>query len=279
MSLQNVITYEQKLNQLRLDIHHPNNKGKVYVFLEGESDVLLFRKLFHDNCKVEKIPGGKPKVEECVQTLIAKSAFILGIIDADFFHLAAIPYNVTNVFLTDYHDMEMMLYSQDELFSALAHEHINLSNKQHSEIRAIILSSIEQISYLKWLNQIENLEYNFDIGFADLLSFVKPGVDLNQYFSRLLSKSPNAKITDLTDISERIRLLQRTNPDLFQLCNGHDFLTAFSEYLRKAHNVSNVNERNIASSCRIAYSTNHYQTTSLYHNTKKWADDNNCVLY
>ncbi len=273
------ITYQDKLNELKLDISHPNSKGKVYVLLEGESDVRLFRKLFHpDNCKVENIPGGKLKVEECVQTLIAKYFLIIGIRDADFLHLESIPYKTANIFLTDFHDMEMMIFSENELFSALISEYTTLSREQHIEIRSKILSSIEQIGYLKWLNENEHLEYNFDFGFLDLLSFVNPGIDVRQYFSRLLSKSPDAIITDINTVLDRITLLQLTNPDLFQLCNGHDFLTAFSQYLRLS-NVNNVNEKNIASSCRIAYSRDHFHTSTLYQNTKMWADDNNCVIY
>src|SRR5580693_6880159 len=115
------ITYQDKLNELKLDISHPNSIGKVFVLLEGESDVRLFRKLFNlENCKVENIPGGNPKLEECVQTLIANYALVIGIRDADFIHLNNIPYQKANIFLTDFHDIEMVMISTDELFSALA---------------------------------------------------------------------------------------------------------------------------------------------------------------
>ena len=82
------VTYQDKLNELRLDITHPKSKGKVFVCLEGESDVKLFRKFFNlEKCKVERIPGGKFKLEECVTSLIAVYRLIFGIRDADFLHL------------------------------------------------------------------------------------------------------------------------------------------------------------------------------------------------
>jgi len=37
------ITFQDKLNELRLDIAHPNNKGIAFVLLEGDSDIRLFR--------------------------------------------------------------------------------------------------------------------------------------------------------------------------------------------------------------------------------------------
>ena len=73
------VTYQDKLNELRLDIIHPKSKGKVFVCVEGESDVRLFRKFFNlDHCKVECIPGGKFKLEECVIELVKVYQLIIG---------------------------------------------------------------------------------------------------------------------------------------------------------------------------------------------------------
>jgi len=40
------ITFQEKFNELRLDISHPNSKGKTFVLVEGDSDIRLFRKFF-----------------------------------------------------------------------------------------------------------------------------------------------------------------------------------------------------------------------------------------
>ena len=49
------ITYQDKFNELRLDMSHPNSKGQAFVLVEGDSDIRLFRKLFDTNhCKVER---------------------------------------------------------------------------------------------------------------------------------------------------------------------------------------------------------------------------------
>ena len=61
------ITYQDKLSELILDISHQNNREITFIFVEGVSDIKLFRTLFDlDKCKVEVIPGGKRKVEECI---------------------------------------------------------------------------------------------------------------------------------------------------------------------------------------------------------------------
>ena len=92
------ITYQDKLNELRLDVRHPNSKKTAFVLVEGESDIRLFRKLFNLNCKVETIPGGNPKVEDCVEELWAYHSLIMGIRDADFIRLNATPYSKKTCF-------------------------------------------------------------------------------------------------------------------------------------------------------------------------------------
>ena len=58
------ISYQDKLNELRLDISHPNSQGINFIFVEGESDIRLFRKLFdEEKCKIENIPRGNPKLD------------------------------------------------------------------------------------------------------------------------------------------------------------------------------------------------------------------------
>lgn len=274
------ITYQDKLIELRLDISHPYCKGKAFVLLEGESDLKFYRKFFNsNNCKVETIPGSKFNVEECVGELTKNSPIIIGIIDADFVHLGAKPYDKANVFLTDFHDMEMMLISDDEIFSSLICEYTDLPRDKHSETRNNIMSSIEQISYLKWLNEVENLHYDFKFGFHDLISFENLEIDLNEYFKRVLSKSPNAKITDKKIILDKIKALKDTNPHPLQLCNGHDFMKAISQYVKQEFGVKGVSDKHIVSSCRMTFSFNHYSSTELYNNTKMWADKKKCVIY
>ena len=274
------ITYQDKLNELKLDISHPNNKGIAFILLEGESDIRLFRKLFNlDNCKVETIPGGKFKLEDCVGELVNVYPLIIGIRDADFVHLGNQPYSKENLFLTDLHDMEMILISEDEVFSALIFEYTSLAKDKHSEVRNNIMISIEQISLLKWLNDKENLEYKFESGFQDLLSFVNQTLNFEEYFKRVLSKSPNAKLTDIATVLQKIKLLKQSNPNALQLCNGHDFMKALSQFVREKGDGRTIGDENISSSFRMTYTLPMFKKTKLFNATKSWADSNNCAVY
>ncbi len=274
------ITYQEKLNELRLDISHPNSKGFVFVFLEGESDIRLFRKLFDlNNCKVETIPGGNPKLEECVSELLKAYPLVIGIRDADFIHLRVKPYTKQNMFLTDLHDMEMILVSEDDVFSAFMFEYSNFSKDEHTEIRNNIISTIEQISLLKYLNYKENLGFEIKSGFQDLISFEKFEIDFNNFFSRILSKSQNALEKDISIILQKLNSIKDIKPEPFQVCNGHDFMKGLSKFIKEKGDGRTLSDDDISSSFRMTFTIDHFKKTQLFCITNKWAGDNKCSIY
>lgn len=273
------ITFEDKYNELILDITHPNNQGKVFIFVEGESDIRFYRKFFDlQRCKVESIPGGNPKVERSVEMLSKKHALTIGIRDADFIRLGSEPYLKQNMFLTDFHDIEMTLIAADSVFSAMASEHTRSEKEQHLEIRANIIKMIEKISYLKWLNASQNLELTFKRPFHDLLSFPDSNLDFETYFSHVLADSPNAGIRDARQVHEEINQLKNALPDPMHLCNGHDFMKAFAAFLH-AHGTTGISEATLSSAFRVAFTMALWQQTLLYASTKDWADRNSCSIY
>jgi len=275
------ITYQDKIDELMLDMSHPNNHGQIFIFVEGESDIRLFRKFFNlGNCKVESIPGGNTKLEEGVRDLVKIYPLVFGIRDSDFIRLGSIEYNLTNMFLTDSHDIEMTLISEDEVFSAIVFEYSRIAKEDHNEIRLKIIKTIEKVSYLKWLNQVENLELKFEgSGFQDLISFVNADIDFGEYFNRILTKSSNAKISNFDIILEKIEELRTKNPNPFYLCNGHDFMKAFSRFLREQGKVKSVDENIISSAFRMTFRNEFFTKTFLYRDTLKWASNNNCLIY
>ena len=140
------ITYQEKLNELRMDLPNPNNRGKTLVLVEGDSDIRLFRKLFDaDHCKVENIPGGKFKLEDCVEELIRSYPLVIGIRDADFEHLKSSSYSKSNMFLTDYHDIEVTMLAQKEILHAFLFEYTGMEKSGHLDFREKVLQSIKSV--------------------------------------------------------------------------------------------------------------------------------------
>lgn len=274
------ITYQDKLNELRLDISHPKSSGVNFIFVEGDSDIRLFRKFFNlEKCKVENIPGGNVKLEECVNTLVDIYPLVIGIRDSDFIRLEEIEYGLKNMFLTDLHDMEITIINHELVLNALIFEYSSAPKESHIELRNKIFDSISSLSCLKWLNFKENLELEFSSGFQDLICFTNQNIDLSQYIMRVLSKSPNAKITSSDVLIEKILALKSISPDIMQLTNGHDILNVFAKYFRENEGRVGVSKETLESSIRMVYDKNAFNITELYSSLLNWQAENNTVLF
>jgi len=264
-------TYQEKLNELRLDISHPNSNGSVFVLVEGDSDIRLFRKFFNlNNSKVEKVPGGNPKLEECVETLVNTYPLVLGIRDADFTRIESSMNPSEDIISTQHHDIEMDMLSNNSILSALVFEFSSMEENQHQLFRENLIESISCLSCLKWLNTQQNLKMKFDCGFHDLVSLVDYKMDLEEYINRVLSKSPNATNVDVADLINQTKGLKNTNPDLYQITNGHDLMNILAKYVREVEGVNGMSGKTLESSMRMSYSKAEFMTSHLHSEINNW---------
>lgn len=273
------ITPESKIAELRLDISHPNSKGKVFVLLEGDSDVKLFRKLFNnDTCKIETIPGGKIFLEKGLGILNNIYNLIIGIRDADFLHLEGKETAFQNLFLTDVHDYEIMMALESECYCPIFFEHTTIHPNEHNSTFEKLLNSIRFLGYFRWYNEIENLEFNFrGLKISELFNKRTLTIDERKLIQKTIEHSPNAKIKDVEQIFNSVQQLYNDNHDLLQICNGHDFMKTMAHFCSSSH--KGINEKEMATHFRIAYNKVMFQKTQLFKDTTEWANQNNCTLY
>lgn len=276
----NDVSYQDKFIELMLDVTHPNNLGKTYILVEGKSDISLFKKIFTlTHCMIESIPGGNAKLELCVTELVKSYPLIIGIRDSDFINLEGCDYSLPNIFLTDYHDIEMTLIAEDEVFSAIVYEFTHIPRDEHILLRNSIAESIKQVSYLKYLNSLHNLQLTFSMGFPFIDSVDNIKIDIDEYLLRVLSKSPTAKITERSILIDKIKELEFSNLDYLQLCNGHDFISALAYYINKFGNLKICSPDYVSRAFRMTYRFDFFSKTNLYLKTKEWADSNLCSIY
>ncbi|QXU39999.1 DUF4435 domain-containing protein [Pedobacter sp. D749] len=274
------ITYQDKLIELRLDIKHPNNHNITYVLVEGETDIRFFKKFFNvETSKVESVPGGKLKVEDCTEELLKIRDRVIGIRDSDFINLFPKTNPKTNIFFSDWHDIEILMIYDDEVFSSILFEFTSIASDKHSDIRLNLLKSIREISLLKWLNEIEDLRLDFDsTSFHILISFKTFQIDFDTYFDRLIKKSINAKIKDLEIVKSKIFALQIKNPDFFQLTNGHDFLKTLAHFFREEFKHNGITDNLLGSICRLKFTADMFKKTQLRNEILKWSEMNKCQI-
>lgn len=273
------ITPESKIAELRLDIAHPKSKGKVFVLLEGESDVKLYRKLFNnDICKIETIPGGKISLEKGLEVLNDIYQLIIGIRDADFLHLEGKKSQFPNLFLTDYHDYEIMMASESQCHCSIFVEHTAINANEHNTTFERLLNSIRFLGYFRWYNEIENLEFNFKgLEINQLFNKTTFTIDENTLIKKVVERSPNAKNKDLEQVFDAVQQLYDTKHDLSQVCNGHDFMKVMAHFCSSSH--KGINEKEMATYFRIAYTQEMFQKTKLFKDTADWANQHNCMIY
>jgi Protein of unknown function (DUF4435) len=273
------ITPESKITELRLDISNPKSEGKVFVLLEGESDVKLYRKLFNnDTCKIETIPGGKIFLEKGLEILNDIYKLIIGIRDADFLHLEGEKQQFSNLFLTDYHDYELMMASESQCHCPIFFEHTKIASKEHNSTFEKLLNSIRFLGYFRWYNEIENLEFNFrGLGLNELFDKRTFAIDDKTLIQTVITRSRDAKIKDVEHIFDSVQGLYDSQHDLFQVCNGHDFMKVMAVLC--SSNQKGISEKDIASQFRVAYSQDMFKNTQLFKDTSDWASQNKVTLY
>jgi hypothetical protein len=266
------VSYQDKINELRLDFSHPNTKNKTFILLEGDTDIRLYRKLYPQaNFKIEYLPSGKLFLEKGLQELSPLFRHIIGIRDADFAHLENQKPSLGNLFFTDYHDTEIMMVVSDATFSAILYEFCNLPQIEHDKIRKKLFEALRFISYFRWYNELNNLEFSFEgASLGDIFEPKTFTMNNQKYVEKVVEKSKNAKIRDISAILTEIAKLEDENHNHLQLCNGHDFIAILVLFFNIKPTEKGINEKRISSQLRSAYSLTEYQQTNLYLHINNW---------
>ncbi len=276
--LRSCVSENDVAGSIRQQLSHPSGADKVWIIVEGETDQKLFSKLIDGPfVKFEFDPSGWGKIPllKTVSELLKKTDRILGIRDADFLHLEEKKESAENIFLTDFHDSEMMVISCDNAFHAVAAEYAGKA-KNTSAFRKKLLKSIAFISGLRWINDAEVVELNFNgLGFGIFYDGKTIVLDEEKCLNEVMKRSPRKK----KEISEEdVRSKIKNVSDLLNLCNGHDFQKAFA-FCASCNSKKGVNDVEIGKAFRVAYRFEDFQKSDLYRQLKEWSDHQTTVLF
>jgi len=272
-----------KLVAIRLILKHPSNEEKVLVLLEGETDIRLFKKLFDLNCvEVESLNGNK-KVIQALQKLQEEGyQHVIGIKDADFDHLENTQ-TIENLFMTDYHDIEISMIESDALEALICeYAHTQSNNSAFfSNLKDNIYDTAITIGYLRWFNhkQGNNTLLFEGLNFGSFIQQGSTGVNFNQesFLKTLLehsrNKNANLSLTSQS-LQETIEDLQRLSMDKLQISCGHDVTKLIAKYLLKSFNGNEIEK-----ALRVAYSMEYFKNSQLYNSLFNWSLQMNKNLF
>jgi hypothetical protein len=279
-----------KLVEIRQSIKHPQNKGKVSILLEGNTDIQLFRKIFSSKYTDMTGVDGKDIVEQAL-ILLAKEGLVqvIGIRDADFSHLEQDYKDIYNLFLTDYHDSEVMMINSPALDNVIQEFSSEICYKSLREnLKKNILEYAVYIGYLRWFHEKEiqsTGKYPLKFKKLNFNKFVTIGqcelfLDENNFIETLLEHSQPKALT-ANDLFNNIEKLKQKSKDYLQICSGHDLTKLISLIFSKKDNcmTGNINQEKIESSLRLSFKIEYFKETHLYQNIMEWANKHNYKIF
>ena len=279
MTLQEAHNATHVINSIRLEYRSPSGRNGIWVLVEGDGDVSLFKKLLSAaDLRVNSVPGGVDQLRIAVgHSDMQAMGRVIGIRDADFLHLDGKTESVNNLFLTDFHDAEMMLAANDEAFHALVCEHLPRRSSASQDVRGELLESLKFLGGLRWLNDTEDLSLNFrGLSLGKFFDGGNLQLDEAECLDDVHARSPGKRCrVSIAEVSAKLVGVD----DLLDLCNGHDFEKAFAAHAKTQSKRKAIKSNVVGSSLRLAYGLEHFQQTELYGTLMRWQETSSHRLF
>ena len=268
--------------------------NRNYLFVEGVSDECFWKKYINrDVINIQQVNGWE-NVVDCVRKFNNESLnnCCFGIIDCDFEHIYSHKSIIeNNIFMTDYHDLEMMMYQSDAWDSVL--KAVDRKNKivcSSLDILNHVLKITDKIGYLKLSSQKEDLglvfktkNRNHELELPNYEKIITSTGDYendDKLISYIYNYSNSKKTNPLPDVNRITTIFNETcktqYPSIY-LSNGHDISYIIPFVLRRKFklNEKHITTETINIALYAAYSIELLKQTQLYHKINKWGIDNN----
>lgn len=274
--------------------------GIVYMYVEGESDERFWNKFVDSNNVKLQVCHECKQLFEVVDEHINQNVMgFLAVTDRDFYAILGGTPNKTNLFITDDHDLEMMMYHKGNAFQELTNA-IDRGGK---------IAKYEQSGHNLLKDAIEITD---DIGYCKLVS-IKKGLNLkfseeNEHsheisrpkyedaidnatgaylgMDRIVSKihgfcmSCKQKPPKVHDIIKEVTVEKANTYDSWQLSNGHEVSNLLAVLIhRRCKHKKKLDQDIIESVLYAGYKPQDFHLTVLYLDMNKWAKQNKIKLF
>ena len=250
----------------------------AFVIVEGDTDARFYGGLIDNaNCKVQNADN-KQKAIKVLETLEEDSfAGVLAIVDADFDTLENGEPASVNLFCTDWHDLECMIFASPALEKVLAEFGSEAKIAKFPNIRETIIAAALPIGCLLWasLKEAWNLRFEgLDFGkFVDSKDLTVNTTAL----SKTLKNHSQSHHLDETELAAAIQSIQYQNHPPLLVCCGHHLVEILSLGLRRAigsRNAKEVEAEILERSLRLAYEFAYFAETELFKQIREWEKAN-----
>lgn len=268
------IDENDKKNEIRLLFRHPLYKNKAIVVVEGKSDIRLFRSLLNTQFVSLETFDGKPPLLSAMAEMISEYPDrLFAICDADYIRLCeqSSVYEDNFIFLTDYHDAELMLVNSSSLNMYIdEYSSPDMVEFFKSNLFEIVMDAAYPIGIARWLNTKEDLGLRFDgLNFRSFVDIKNSVVSISEkdLIDEILRKSTGLETHVTADyLFESMRELAGQDQCRLQINCGHDVTKIISMIYQNgwASIERNMDQRKVESALRIGYRTVEFTQTQLY---------------
>lgn len=268
------ITPDRIANSIRL--LRSDHEG-VFLIVEGHSDKLIYERLVNKQEVRVTIASGKNNAIKAL-SILEKDNFcrVVAVIDADFSRIEQQIPDSNHLFLTDEHDLEMMLIKSaafDKLLKERgSEEKIAAFSK---DIRETLLKLGQEIGKLRLLSLRNKLDLKFEgLNFSKFID--KKNLNLSIDIDKLIRsiKNHSQKLSlDEQQIKQDLSVISDENHDPWQLCCGHDFISILAIALWKVlgtWNATDVKKEDLERDLRLAYELSYFYQTQIYQLMVNW---------
>ena len=257
-SIRGHLSKDSLIAELKMQLAAPQNSCRAMILFEGEADISVFDSLIdNQNCILFESYGGKLALTEIIEKVITDKRLI-GIRDRDY----ETAQSCQRIFFCDHCNLEMMIVSNDECFSALMFK-LLCKKDDFIKLRDEVLLSLRVLSITRKLSEQLHWAFNFqNISIDYLLSRNNP-VCVEDLIYHLRTQGNGITDDQIKRISEELSI----STDLFNITNGHDFCKAILFELKKRYTRSNIKKISLQTFnivLSLGFQEKHFKKTQLY---------------
>jgi 5S rRNA maturation endonuclease (ribonuclease M5) len=267
------ITPDRIANSIRL--LRSDHEG-VFLIVEGHSDKLIYERLVNKQEVRVTIASGKNNAIKALSILEKEDNFrrVVAVIDADFSRIEQQIPDSNNLFLTDEHDLEMMLIKSAAFDKLLKERGSEEKIKAFTEdIRETLLKLGQEIGKLRWLSLRNKLDLKFEgLNFKNFIDKENLSINIDKLIISIKNHSQKLSL-DEQQIKQDLSVISDENHDPWQLCCGHDFIGILAIALCKVlgtWNANDVKTEVLERELRLAYELSYFYQTQIYQLMINW---------
>lgn len=234
----------------------------VFLVVEGTDDIAFINNRLSNNIEVFESFSGFKGVREIVEHFSDNA--VIGICDRDY----DVAYSNSRVFFYDYNCLEMMMVSNNEVFTSVCNPCYSGENNIE-ELRFHILNDLLLISLLRKIDFDEKIGINFkQMSINNLINNSTQKIDVSKIKSEIKHDIMFLKRNKIARLKRQVI----TYEDLLNITNGHDFIA----YLQKIFDINKPKKTKTLSSSTImtlliaSFRQTEFTLTALYSTLKNY---------